>query len=148
MTAAAVVEGAAPASRAKWMLWAGRVLTGIASLMLLFSAFMKLSQNPQAVEGFEKMFGYRASSLPYIGAVEAACVALYLIPRTAVLGAVLLTGYLGGAVATHVRIGEPFIAPFILGVVVWGGLFLRDERIRALLPLRAASPSGAAKARP
>jgi hypothetical protein len=62
-------------------------------------------------------------------------VVCYLIPRTAVLGAVLLTGYLGGAIATHARLGEPFVAPIILGVVVWAGLWLRDPRLRALLPL-------------
>jgi hypothetical protein len=147
VTAAAVVEGAAPAARGKWMLWAGRVLSGLSSLMLVFSGSMKLSGNPQMVEQFEKTFGYPGSTLPIIGVIEIACVALYLIPRTAVLGAVLLTGYLGGAVATHVRIGDPFIAPILLGAAVWGGLFLRDPRIRALLPLRAASPSGAASAR-
>ena len=65
-----------------------------------------------------------------------AVAALYVVPRTSVLGAILLTAYLGGATATHVRIGEPFFMPILLGVLVWGGLFLRDERLRALLPLR------------
>jgi hypothetical protein len=68
--------------------------------------------------------------------LELFCAAVYVVPRTAVLGAVLLTGYLGGAVATHVRVGDAFIVPLLLGVLVWAGLYLRDERVRALLPLR------------
>lgn len=148
MTAVAVAQGAAPTARGKWMLWGGRVLTGLSALMLVFSGAMKLSGNAQMVEQFEKTFGYPGSTLPIIGVVELACVALYLFPRTAVLGAVLLTGYLGGAVATHVRISDPFISPVILGVVIWGGLFLRDPRVRALLPLRTVSPSGAASTSP
>lgn len=71
-----------------------------------------------------------------IGLVELACTAIYVIPRTSVLGAILLTGYLGGATATHVRVGEPFFALIVLGVLVWGGLFFRDPRLRELLPLR------------
>jgi DoxX-like protein len=72
-----------------------------------------------------------------LGIVELACTVIYIIPRTSVLGAILLTGYLGGAVATHLRIGEPYFMPIIFGVLVWGGLFLRDERLRALIPLRS-----------
>lgn len=72
-----------------------------------------------------------------LGILEVACVVVYLIPRTAVLGAILLTGYLGGAVATHLRVGDPCFGPILLGVVLWGGLFLRDPRLRTLIPLRS-----------
>jgi hypothetical protein len=75
-----------------------------------------------------------------IAIVELACVLLYAIPRTSVLGAILLTGYLGGAISTHVRAGEPFYLPLGVGVIVWLGLFLRDARLRALLPLRSPAP--------
>lgn len=119
-----------------WMVWAGRILTALPCLALLPSAGMKLSAPAEFIANFEKM-GYSAASATPIGVVELLCVIIYLVPQTAVLGAILLTGYLGGAVATHVRVGEPFIAPLLLGMMVWGGLFFRDERLRKLLPLRA-----------
>jgi uncharacterized membrane protein YphA (DoxX/SURF4 family) len=103
--------------------------------MLLFSGVMKLVKPASVVEGFVRL-GYPESLALGIGIVELACAALYVIPRTSVLGAILLTGYLGGATATHLRIGEPFFAPVLLGVMVWGGIFFRDARLRALLPLR------------
>jgi hypothetical protein len=107
---------------------------------MLFSASMKCAGNPQMVDEFVNRFGYPASAAPVLGAVELACVVLYAVPRTAVLGAILLTGYLGGAVATHVRIGDPsFLIPLGLGVVAWAGLYFREERLRALLPLRRAA---------
>ena len=82
-------------------------------------------------------FGYPSGLIVPIGVVELACVVLYVIPRTAVLGAVLLTGYLGGAIATHVRLSDPsFAGPLIFGIMVWAGLYLREPRLRALLPLR------------
>jgi DoxX-like family len=123
----------------KAQVWGGRVASGLVVVGLLMSAFMKVSHQPPMVENFEKHLGYSASALTPIGLVEIACTILYAIPQTSVLGAVLLTGYFGGAIATHVRIGEPFVAPLVLGVLVWVGLFLRDPRIRALLPLRKPS---------
>jgi hypothetical protein len=120
------------------MTWTGRVLSAIPAVMLTMSAAMKLAGRPEVVDAFVGHFGFQASALAPIGVVELACVALYLVPRTAVLGAILMVGYLGGAVVTHVRVGEGFAAPLLLGVVAWGGLFLRDERLRALLPLRRA----------
>lgn len=121
----------------KAMLWTGRVLSAIPVLLLLFSASLKLMRNPQAVEGMVH-FGYPANTLLPIGMTELTCTLLYIFPRTAVLGAILLTGYLGGAVATHVRAGEPqFVMPLGLGVLVWLGLWLREERLRALVPLRS-----------
>lgn len=108
-------------------------------LMLSLSAAMKFSNSPDMAKQFEGTFGWPPALLPILGVLEVACVAIYVFPRTAVLGAILLTGYLGGAVATHLRIGDNFIAPVVLGVLVWLGLYLRDARLRALLPL--ISPS-------
>lgn len=118
------------------MLWGGRILSALPALMLLFSGAMKLIKPAPVLQEFARL-GYQESAILGIGILELACLALYLIPRTAVLGAILLTGYLGGATVTHVRIGDPFIAPVVLGVLLWGGLYLRDERIRALIPLRS-----------
>jgi hypothetical protein len=119
----------------KKMLWAGYILSALPVLLLFFSGVMKLVQPAPVMEGFIRL-GYPESLALWIGIVELACAVLYVIPRTAVLGAILLTGYLGGATATHLRIGEPFFAPIVLGVMVWGGLFFRDASLRALLPLR------------
>lgn len=125
------------------MLWTGRVLTALPALLLTFSAVMKLTSQPPVLEGF-KHFGFPDGLHLPIGVVEALVVVAYLVPRTAVLGAILITGYLGGAIVTHLRVGEPFVPPLLVGVLVWGGLFLRDERVRALIPLRAAEgPPGA-----
>ena len=117
-----------------WMLWAGWIITVLPVLALLVSGTLKLIQPPWALQGFREL-GYPESTALGIGIVELACAVIYVIPRTSVLGAILLTGYLGGATATHVRVGEPFFAPIVLGVLVWGGLYLRDARIRALIPL-------------
>ncbi len=125
---------AAPTSKG-WMLWVGRILSGIVIAMLGMSAVMKLSQSPDALKGIET-FGYPSGVLLPIGIVELLCLLVYAVPRTSVLGAILVTGYLGGATATHVRMPEPFILPVVLGVLAWAGLFLRDARLRALLPLR------------
>ena len=126
---------AAGTTNSKAMTAAGWVLTLLPVALLVMSATFKLTQNEQAVEGV-KHFGYPDGVLVPIGAVEVACTVLYLIPQTAVLGAILLTGYLGGAVATHVSASEAFIQPILVGVFLWGGLFLRDPRVRALMPLR------------
>ena len=120
----------------KKMLWAGRVLSALPVLLLLVSGVGKLMKPAAVVEGFVHL-GYAAGMAVPIGIVELACTVVYLIPGTSVLGAILLTGYLGGATATHVRIGEAFITPVLAGVLVWAGLFLRDARLRALLPLRS-----------
>ncbi len=123
------------ASPSKKMLWVGRVVGTIPVLLLLFSAGMKLAKPTPVVEGFEKL-GYPEHLALYIGVLELACTIVYSIPRTNVLGAILLTGYLGGATATHVRVGDPFWGPVVIGVLVWAGLFLRDPRLRTLLPIR------------
>ena len=103
--------------------------------MLLMSATMKFAQPKPVLDGFQHL-GWPAGLALALGILELSCVIIYLIPQTAVLGAILLTGYLGGAIATHVRIGEGFVAPVILGVLLWGSLYLRDPRLRKLIPLR------------
>lgn len=119
----------------KKMLWAGRIASALPVLLLLFSGVMKLLKPAAVVTEFGRL-GYPESVILGIGILELLCTVVYLIPRTAVLGAILLTGYLGGATATHVRVGDPFIFPIIFGGLLWLGLYLRDERLRALLPLR------------
>lgn len=127
----------APAKPSKAMFWTDWVLSILPALLLFFSASAKLTRAPQAVEGFKKM-NYPDSALLPIGIAEVACTVIYLIPRTSVLGAILLAGYLGGATNHHVRAGESiFFAPVLIGVVVWLGLYLRDPRLRALVPFRS-----------
>ena len=118
------------------MLWAGRIISALPVLMLLMSAAFKFAKPPEVIEGFTKM-GWSGDIALALGIVEVACTILYIVPQTAVLGAILLTGYLGGAIATHVRIGEQFIMPVLLGVLVWLGLYLRDRRLRAIVPWRS-----------
>jgi hypothetical protein len=119
------------------MLWTGRALSALPVLAMAMSAAMKLSHAPQFVEMWTGHLGFPESALTGVGLLELACVLLYAVPRTAVLGAVLLTGYLGGAITAHVRIGDPgLVTPLMLGILAWAGLFLRDERVRALMPLR------------
>jgi hypothetical protein len=117
----------------KAFVWVGWVLTLLPSAMLVMSGVMKLLQRPEVVEGFKD---WPAGVAVPIGIVELVSTALLLIPQTAVLGAVLLTGYLGGATAVHVRLGESVLIPVGLGVVLWLGLFFRDARLRQLLPWR------------
>ena len=119
----------------KKMLWAGRIISFVPALMLLASAIMKLVKHPAVVEGLSRL-GYAERLVRGLGVVELACTVLYLIPQTSILGASLLTGYLGGAIATHLSFGDSFLVPLLLGVLLWLGLYLRDPRLRALLPLR------------
>ena len=130
-----------PVARSKAVLWVGRVLSALPVLLMAFSAAMKFSHSPEIVASFAGQFGYPEKTLFAIGVIELACAVLYAIPRTAILGAILVTGYLGGAAATHVRISDPsFIMPILLGVFAWAGLYLRDRRIADLLPLRRPQP--------
>jgi hypothetical protein len=124
-----------PARPSKKLLWTGRVMSTLPVLMLLMSAAMKFARPPDVVEGFQKL-GYSEDLAVGLGILELVCTVIYVIPQTAVLGAILLTGYLGGATATHVRVGDPFHMPVLLGLLLWGGLYLRDPRLRALLPWR------------
>jgi hypothetical protein len=119
----------------KKRLWAGRVVSALPVLLLLFSGGMKLLKPAPLVTEFARL-GYPESLALGIGILEIACALVYAIPRAAVLGAILLSAYLGGATATHVRIGDPFFGPVILGALVWAGLWLRDDRLRSILPFR------------
>ena len=119
--------------------WAGVVLSVLPVLFMLFDSVIHLMVIPPVVESFTQL-GYPVSTARTLGVIELGCIILYLIPRTSVLGAILLTGYLGGAVATNLRVGSPLFShtlfPVYVGVLAWGGLFLRDERVRALIPVR------------
>jgi hypothetical protein len=120
-------------------LWASRIMSGLPALFLLVDGGMKLFKPPVVVETTLQL-GYPESAIAGIGVVLLISTILYLMPRTAILGAILLTGYLGGAVATHVRVSAAvfnIIFPVVFGALLWGGLWLRDRRLQNLLPLRA-----------
>lgn len=134
MSAVASLDAtAAPKSGA---LWTGRIIGALPALAMIMSGAMKLSHSPKVVDMFVHKFGYTEESLLPIGILELTCVLVYLVPRTTFLGSVLVTAYLGGAVATHVRVSDAFFAPVVLGILVWVGLYLREPRLRALTPLR------------
>jgi hypothetical protein len=133
--AANVQAGALPAKT----VWAARIVSWLPALMLLLDGVAKLFKPAPVIEGTVKL-GYSESAIIPLGIVLIVCTVLYLIPRTAVLGAILLTGYLGGAVATHVRVGDgifPVVFAVTFGVLLWLGLYLRDARVRELVPLRS-----------
>jgi hypothetical protein len=121
--------------------WLGRVLSGLVILFLLFDGAIKLVPWPVVTETMDRMgYGSSESLARTLGAITIACTVLYAIPPTSILGAILLTGYLGGAMASHVRIGSPLFSHvlfgFYLGLMVWGGLWLRDRSLRTLIPFR------------
>lgn len=122
--------------------WTGRVLSGLAVLFLAFDTGFKLLVAPEAVQGTMDL-GYPSTVLPILGVLELLCLGLYLVPRTAVVGAVLWTGYLGGAIATHLRLENPLFThtlfPIYVAVLLWGGLYLRDRRVSALIAPAAAA---------
>jgi len=123
----------------KKSLWAGRIISGWMVAFLLFDGAVKVMRVAGAVEATVRL-GYPATLLPALGIAELTCAILYLIPRTSILGAILLTGYLGGATATQVRLEDPwFFFPILIGVLIWLGLYLRDGRLRELVPLRTIS---------
>src|SRR5215510_2121733 len=131
-------ENAKPVSRKA--LWAGRIISALPALFLLMDGVMKLVKPPMVVDATVKL-GYQESSIVPLGIVLLVCAVLYVIPQTSVLGAILLTGFMGGAVATHVRTGDPLFThvlfPTYLGVLIWLGLYLRDGRLRSLVPMRS-----------
>ena len=129
-------SGAPNAPVSKITLWAGRIVSTLPVLLLLMSGGMKLIKPTFVVEGIAHL-GWPENLALALGVVELTCTVLYIVPQTSVLGAILLTGYLGGATATHLRIGEDYYGPIVLGVLVWLGLYLRDPRLRALVPLRS-----------
>jgi len=117
------------------IVWVGRVLSVLTSLVFLMTGVMKLKGGPQLEEGFAHL-GLPMSMQVPLAILEISCGVIYLIPATSVLGAILLAGYMGGAILTHWRVGDPFIAQIVLGLLVWLGLYLREQRLRGLLPLR------------
>ena len=126
-------------SVSKSSLWVGRVISALAVLFMLFDGAIKLVKIAPVTEAFAHL-GYPESLAITIGTLELVCTALYVIPRTSLFGALLLTGFLGGAVSTHVRVGDPLFPiffPFLIGAMIWGGLYLTDSRLRVLLAPRS-----------
>jgi hypothetical protein len=117
------------------LVWAGRVISVLVSLAFVASAFMKLMGGTEVVQGMAHL-GLPESLILPLAILEISCVAIYLIPATTVLGAILLTGYMGGAICTHLRVGDPFFIQIALGIFVWLGLYLREKRLKGLIPLR------------
>lgn len=126
----------------KFALWAGRIITALVVLFLLFDCTIKLLNLRMAIDG-TVILGYQASVVVPLGILQLICLLIYLIPQTSVLGAILWTGYLGGAIATHVRLENPLFThilfPVYLGLMIWGGLYLRNQRLRALIPLNTSN---------
>ncbi len=124
----------------KKMMWAGRAISTFVVLFLVLDSTMKLVRLPMVLDAF-KQLGYSPDLSVTIGAMLLLCTVIYVVPQTAVLGAILLTGYLGGAVATNLRIGAPMFShilfPVYMGAMVWGGLYLRDGRLRELVPVKS-----------
>lgn len=129
-------------STAKIALWAGYIITTLVVLFLLFDCTIKLLNLPMAIDG-TVVLGYPASVVVPLGILQLICLMIYLLPQTSVLGAILITGYLGGAIATHVRLGNPLFShilfPVYVGLMIWGGLYLRNQRLRALIPLNKSN---------
>jgi len=117
------------------IVWVGRGISVLVSLVFLMSAFMKLKGGAEVMQGMAHL-GLPESLILPLAILEISCVVIYLIPATSILGAILLTGYIGGAICTHWRVGDPFFIQIALGIVVWLGLYLRENRLKALIPLR------------
>ena len=136
MTADSSATLAAPSRKALWVGW---VVSALPALLLVFSASMKFIGAPAMTEMFAHL-GWSERSVVPLGVLELTCAVLFLIPRTAVLGAILVAGFMGGAIATHARIGEPVFVQAGVGLVAWLGLYLREPRLREVLPLRRPTP--------
>jgi DoxX-like family len=117
------------------IVWTGRVLTGVVSLLFFFSAAMKFVGGAEVKEGMAHLGLPESMTIP-LGILEAACTVVYLIPATSVLGAILLAGYMGGAICTHWRVGDPFVGQIAIALVIWLAIYLREPRLKALIPLR------------
>jgi hypothetical protein len=117
------------------IVWTGRVLTGVVSLLFFFSAAMKFVGGAEVKEGMAHLGLPESMTIP-LGILEAACTVVYLIPATSVLGAILLAGYIGGAICTHWRVGDPFVGQIAIALVIWLAIYLREPRLKALIPLR------------
>jgi uncharacterized membrane protein YphA (DoxX/SURF4 family) len=131
------MQPSAPAaSPSPALLWTGRVISALPALALTLSGIMKfMPPSPEVEKGLDNI-GWPIAALVPLGITELVATILYIFPRTSVLGAILITGYMGGAIATHARIGEAFYIQAAIGVLAWLGLYLRDARLRALIPLR------------
>jgi len=130
------MDTARTAAVPRWMLWTGRLFSFFPVAILLSSAWVRGTHHTSAVAEIVSSYGYPESAISRIVIAECVLVVLYLVPQTSVLGAILMTGYLGGAVATHLRMGDSARAmiPLVAGILAWGGLYLRDSRIRELIP--------------
>ena len=117
------------------VVWVGRVISVLASLMFAMSSFMKFKGGAEVTQGMAHL-GLPETLIMPLAILEMSCVVIYLIPQTSVLGAILLTGYMGGAICTHLRAGDPFYVQIALGVFVWLGIYLREDRLKRLIPLR------------
>ena len=135
--ASVTVEAPGRTWRDNWMVWAGWLISAAPVLIVLTSSRWKLTQNPWYVREWGRI-GWQVAALPQIASLQLIAIALYVFPPTAILGAILITGYLGGAIASYVRIGEwyPPLVPFGTAVLAWAGIYLREPRLRALLPWR------------
>ena len=123
------------ASASGKIVWVGRVISILVSLLFAMSALMKLRGGPEVIKGMAHL-GLPESLIVPLAILEISCVVIYAIPATSVLGAILLTGYIGGAICTHLRVGDPFFMQIGFGIFVWLGLYLREERLKELIPLR------------
>lgn len=134
------VQTNAPARWRPWLVWTGRLVSLAPVLIVLMSANWKLTESPFYVREWARL-GWVKPDLPFVASLQLGAIALYVIPQTSVLGAVILTGYMGGAIASYVRIGElyPPLVPLTTAMLAWLGIFLRDERVRALLPFRRSA---------
>ena len=117
------------------IVWVGRLISVLASLLFVMSAVMKLTGGPEVMQGMAHL-GLPESLIRPLAILEISCVVVYLIPATSVLGAILLTGYMGGAICTHLRVGDPFVVQIALGIFVWLGLYVREDRLKGLIPRR------------
>jgi hypothetical protein len=120
------------------IVWVGRVISVLVSLLFLMSAFLKVKDGPEVMKGIAHL-GIPESMIVPLSILEISCVVIYLIPPISVLGAILLTGYIGGAMCTHWRVGDPFFLHIALGILVWLGLYLRENRLKELIPVRKRS---------
>ena len=117
------------------MVWVGRVISGLLSLLFTMSGLMKLKGGAEVISGMAHL-GLPGSLIVPLGILELSCVVIYLIPATSVVGAILLTGYIGGAICAHVRVGDPFFFQIALGICVWLGVYFRVDRLKTLIPIR------------
>lgn len=137
MAEASLRQGVTPMAGRNWMFWSGWAMSGLMILFMLFDSVAKLALERHAVAATEQI-GYPIHAIQPLGAIALACTLLYAVPRTSLLGAILLTAYLGGAVASKVRVDDPLFSSVLFGVyfgiLVWGGIYLRDARLRAMFP--------------